>query len=149
MEEKYVRKNDNRTAILPPIREGVPPPICEEEPDDAMILRAMPHIIRGVPYLYEESRDDIQITKERIVDKIDPPRFFPLIGPAQLHHCHWKCTIHYTETVAVNYPIPLRVSRPRVQVMMIDKDHLHLAPPKDEAKVSDGIGYNFMGIDDF
>ena len=28
------------------------------------------------------SRDDMTIVKTRIVDKIDPPRFFPLIGMA-------------------------------------------------------------------
>ncbi len=128
MEEKYVHKNDNRTAILPPIREGFPPPICEDEPDDSMILRAMPHIARGVPYFYEEFRDDISIAKEKLVDRIDPPRFFPLIGPAQLHHCHWKCIIYYTETIVSAYPFPVRAKRPRVQVMYIDKDHLHLYP---------------------
>src|SRR5262245_15790496 len=90
MEEKYCYKNDYRTAILPPIREGFPPPLCEDPPDEAMILRAMPHVTRGVPYIYEEFRDNIQIVTELLVDSIDPPRFFPLIGPARLHHCHYK-----------------------------------------------------------
>ena len=49
-------------------------------------------------YVYEEFRDKIEVTSERMVDKIDPVRFFPVVGPAQLHHCHWKCTIYYTET---------------------------------------------------
>ncbi len=61
------------------------------------------------------------------MDKVDAPRFYPLVGPAQLHHCHWKCTVNYVETIAVHYPIPLRISRPRVQVVYIDKDHLHLS----------------------
>ncbi len=113
MEEKYCWKNDFRTPIMPPIREGFPPPLCEDPPDEARILRAMPHVHRGVPYFYEEFRDNIQIVTERIVDKIDPPRFFPLIGPAQLHHCHWKCTIYYTETIESGYPFPFRCVRPR------------------------------------
>src|SRR2546425_12443635 len=78
MEEKYCHKNDFRTPIMPPIREGFPLPTCEDEPDDSRILRAMPHVTRGVPYFYEEHRDDIRIVKELLVDKIDPPRFFPL-----------------------------------------------------------------------
>src|SRR5579884_1719841 len=65
MEEKYCFKNDYRTAIMPPIREGFPPPLCEDPPDDAMVLRAMPHVTRGVPYFYEEFRDDVQIVSER------------------------------------------------------------------------------------
>jgi len=126
MEEKYCYKNDFRTPVMPPIREGFPPPLCEDPPDDAAVLRAMPHVTRGVPYFYEEFRDDVQIVNERMVDRIDPPRFYPLIGPAQLHHCHWKSTIYYTETLESGYPFPFRCRRARVQVEYIDKDHLHL-----------------------
>ncbi|HXG12287.1 MAG TPA: hypothetical protein VNK04_21205 [Gemmataceae bacterium] len=128
MEEKYCHKNDYRTVIMPPILPGAPPPLCEDPPDWAMILRAMPHVTRGVPYIYEEFRDDIQIVTELIKDTIDPPRFYPLVGPAQLHHCHWKCTIYYTETIESGYPFPFRCKRPRVEVVYIDKDHLHLYP---------------------
>ncbi|HEY7426153.1 MAG TPA: hypothetical protein VH682_18120 [Gemmataceae bacterium] len=128
LEEKYCWKNDFRTPIMPPIREGFPPPLCEDPPDEARILRAMPPVKRGIPYICEEFRDNIQIVTERIVDKIDPPRFFPLIGPAQLHHCHWKCTIYYVETIESGYPFPFRCVTPRVQVVYIDLDHLHLYP---------------------
>ena len=86
----------------------------------------MPRLARGVPYFYEEFRDDIQIVTERMVDKIDPPRFFPLIGPAQLHHCHWKCTIYYNEIIESGYPFAMKVKNPRIQVIYIDKDHLHM-----------------------
>ena len=68
------------------------------------------------------------------VDKIDPVRFFPLIGPAQLHHCHWKCTIYYNETVQSDYPFPVQVKKPRVQVIYIDTDHLHLYPGDNPAR---------------
>jgi hypothetical protein len=128
MEEKYCNKNDYRTSILPPIPPGSPMPLCEDPPDEAMILRAMPHVRRGVPYFYEEFRDDIEVVTERLVDKVDPPRFFPLVGPAQLHHCHYKCTVYYTETCESGYPFPFRCTRPRVEVVYIDKDHLHLCP---------------------
>jgi hypothetical protein len=126
MEDKFSYRNDKRTSILPPIRDGFPPPICEDPPSEQEILRAMPRVTRGVPYVYEEFRDDIQIVTERLVDKIDPPRFFPLVGPAQLHHCHWKCIIYYKETDQSSYPFPVKVVKNRVQVVYIDKDHLHL-----------------------
>src|SRR5262249_5375912 len=67
MQEKYCHKNDWRTPILPPIKEGAPPPICEDPPDEARILRAMPKVTRGVPYFYEEHRDNIQTVAELIV----------------------------------------------------------------------------------
>jgi hypothetical protein len=126
MQEKYCVQNDFRTPVLPPIPEGSPPPLCEDAPDEAMVLRAMEHVARGMPYIYEEFRDDIQVINERLVDRIDPPRFYPLVGPAQLHHCHWKCAVYYTETIEAGYPFPFRCRRPRIEVIYIDKDHLHL-----------------------
>jgi hypothetical protein len=126
MEEKYQHTNDTRTPVLAPIRDGYPAPLCEDPPSDREILRAMPRVARGVPYLYEEFRDDVQIVKNRLVDTIDPPRFFPLVGMAQLHHCHWECVIYYKETVQSSYPFPTYVVKPRTQVIYIDKDHLHL-----------------------
>jgi hypothetical protein len=139
MEEKYGHDKDFKTPVLPPIREGFPPPTCEDQPDDARVLRALEHITRGVPYVYEEFRDNIDIVKERVKDTIDPPRFFPLIGPAQLHHCHWRCTISYDETIESGYPFPFRVQKPRVKVVYIDLDHLHLYPgctPESQAAVN-------------
>jgi hypothetical protein len=126
MDQKYNHRNDGRVPIMPPIRDGYPPPICEDPPSDQEVLRAMPRVARGVPYIYEEFRDDIVIVKNRLVDKIDPPRFFPLVGPAQLHHCHWECVIYYTETIQSDYPFPRYTRNNRVQVIYIDKDHLHL-----------------------
>ncbi len=122
--ERLMNKNDFRTPILPPIPAGYRP-LCEDPPDRAEILRCMPRVARGVPFFYEEHRDDIEMTVEKIVDVIDPPRFFPLIGPAQLHHCHWKCTVYYTETISSSYPFPFQTKRRRVEVVYIDKDHLH------------------------
>lgn len=126
MQQKYEHKNDGRVPIMPPLRDGFPAPICEDPPSDQEVLRAMPRVPRGVPYVYETFRDDIVIVKNRLVDKIDPPRFFPLVGPAQLHHCHWECIIYYTETVQSDYPFPTKVKKQRTQVIYIDKDHLHL-----------------------
>jgi hypothetical protein len=128
IEEKKLNKNDFRTAILPPLRPGFPPPACEDPPDDASVLRALKPIARGVPYVYEEFREEVSIVTEKIVDRIDPPRYFPLVGWAQLHHCHYRCTVFYTETRQSDYPWPYYVRRPKVEVVSIDKDHLHLAP---------------------
>ncbi len=113
---------DNRTPIFGEYREN--DPHCPKGPDETRVLRALPPVKR-LPGIYEESRDNIQIVTERIVDKVDPPRLFPLVGTAQLHRCHWKCTVYYTETITGSYPTPFRCSHPRVQVVYIDADHLH------------------------
>ena len=133
IEERWLNKNDHRTPILPPIPPGHRS-YCEDPPDAQEILRAMPRVTRGVPYIYEEFRDDIEFSVEKLVDRVDPPRFFPLIGPAQLHHCHWKCTVYFTETVESAYPFPFRVKRRRAEVIYIDKDHLHLCVSGQDAQ---------------
>lgn len=125
IQERLLYKRDMTTPIMPPIPPGLTPQ-CEDPPDKAMILRVMPRVARGVPFIYEEFRDDIETTTEKLVDHMDPPRFYPLIGPAQLHHCHWKCTVYYTETIQSGWPLPFQLKRRRIEVVYIDLDHLHL-----------------------
>jgi hypothetical protein len=118
--------NDFRTPILPPLRGGKLHD-CKMAPNDARVLRAT--------FISSDRKqsagstitlDDVCIVKTCILDKIDPPRFFPLVGPAQLHHLHWKCTVHYTVEVKVGYPVPLHFRQLRVEVVYMDLDHLHL-----------------------
>src|SRR5205085_1081173 len=137
MDEKYNNQNDHRTPILPPVRDGFPPPLCEDPPSDREVLRTMPRVVRGVPYVVEEFRDDVQIIKNRMVDKIDPPRFFPLIGMAQLHHCHWECVIYYTETVQSSYPFPTYVRKRRGEGFRLHHD---LVPRPRRVGVAEGGG---------
>jgi hypothetical protein len=135
MEEKVCPSSDYKTPILPPIPPGYRP-FCEDPPDEAAILRALPRVARGVPYIYEEFRDDFDFAVERLVDTIDPPRFYPLIGPAQLHHCHYKCTVYYTETLESAYPFPFRCQHRRTRVVYMDRDHLHLVACTPETQSS-------------
>jgi hypothetical protein len=124
-EERLCIKSDHNTVIMPPIPPGYRP-LCEDPPDRATILRAMPRVARGIPYIYEEFREDYDFAVERLADHIDPPRFYPLVGPAQLHHCHYKCTVYFTETIESGYPFPFQCKRRRAETVYIDRDHLHL-----------------------
>ncbi|HYV38304.1 MAG TPA: hypothetical protein VE988_21655 [Gemmataceae bacterium] len=135
IEARMLNPADSNTVILQPIPAGYRP-LCEDPPDKATILRAMPAVVRGIPYIYEEFRDDVDVSVERLVDEIDPPRFFPLIGPAQLHHCHYKCMVYYTETIQSDVPIPFQTKKRRVEVVYIDRDHLHMYACTPEQKAS-------------
>ena len=126
MDQKYNHRNDGRMPIMPPIRDGYPPPICEDPPSERKCCGPCPASRAACRTSTKSSATTSYIVKNRLVDKIDPPRFFPLVGPAQLHHCHWECVIYYTETIQSDYPFPQYTKKPRVQVMYIDKDHLHL-----------------------
>jgi hypothetical protein len=76
----------------------------------------------------EVQRNKVRFVCERIQDSIDPPRQKPLVGPVQLHHVHWKCTVYFTETTRTNGPNPkTTVDEDCQQVIYIDTDHLHRA----------------------
>jgi hypothetical protein len=135
IQERIMYKNDHYTPILPPIPPGHRP-LCEDPPDRAEILRTMNRVVRGVPYVYEEFREDFEFTAEKLVDRVDPPRFLPLVGPVQLHHCHWKCTVYFNETLESGYPFPFQIKRRRAEVVYIDKDHLHQCVTGPDARQS-------------
>ncbi len=81
----------------------------------------------GVPLLWEKQRNDVRIIKEKIADYVDPPRFYPLIGPAQLHHAHYKCTIYFEEKTIIGYPVPHTLhDRESIEMVYIDHNHFHM-----------------------
>ena len=94
--------------ILGPITPGMPETALDEPSDDE-VMRALEKarpIQGGLPLLDETLRNHVRIVKEPISDYIDPPRVYPLVGPAQLHHVHFKCIIYFTEIHHVGWPIP-------------------------------------------
>jgi len=115
--------------VLPPILPGGPDKAMDEPTDDE-IMRAFEKakpIAGGLPLLHEIQRNNVEIVKEKIADYIDPPRVYPLIGPAQLHHAHYKCTIFYSETKRIGWPIPHTLrDEDAVEVMYIDHNHFHM-----------------------
>jgi hypothetical protein len=135
LEAKYSSRLKERTPIMPPIIPGQPLPTCEDPPTAEEILRALPRVTRGIPYIYEEFRDDYTFVIEKLVDKIDPPVYIPLVGPAQVHHCHYKCTVFYRERIQSSYPFPYYNEERRVKTVYIDKDHLHLYVGNDPAAI--------------
>ena len=61
------------------------------------------------------------------MEDLDPPRVVPLIGPVQLHHAHYKCTIFFTEVTRVGWPIPYTTTdEDASEVIYIDHNHFHM-----------------------
>ena len=83
--------------------------------------------VNGLPFFHEVQQNDVRIVKEKIADYIDDPRVIPLIGPAQLHHAHYKCTIYYSGTIRVGWPIPHTLrDEEAVEVIYVDHNHFHM-----------------------
>jgi hypothetical protein len=95
-----------------------------DAPSDAEVLRALSHRPPNVSMALNVSRDDIAMVKEQLARQVDPPRIFSLVGEAEIHHYHWKCTVYYRETVESSDPKRMISKRPRVETVYIDKDYL-------------------------
>src|SRR5690606_732845 len=94
-EDEFWRKERyERVPILGPVT-SVGEPVALDPPSDDEVMWALEKAqpVQGnVPFLYERSRNNVRIVKEKIADCLDPPRHYPLVGPAQQHHAHYKCT---------------------------------------------------------
>jgi len=118
-----------RVPILGPLTAGAPTTALDPPSQDEVMqaLEKARPIRGGLPFLHEVQRNNVRIVVEPIADYVDPPRVYPLIGPAQLHHAHYKCTVYFTEVVRVGWPIPYTIRNEDAQeVVYIDRDHLHM-----------------------
>jgi len=130
LEDKFhVQERYNRVPILGPLTAGGPA-VALDPPSEDEIIRALEEARPtqgGVPLLHEIQRNNIDMVIEPIADYVDPPRVYPMIGPAQQHHAHYKCTIFFTEIKRIGWPIPhTLVDEDSREVIYIDHNHLHM-----------------------
>jgi hypothetical protein len=124
LEHDMAREKRDRVPILDPIPTEFAPPTCLDPPSQAEIWDKVPKFKNGCPPFYETQRNNVRFLVEKIGDKVDPCKIYPLAGPCQLVHCHYKCTVYYDELYWSDYPIPFHHLDKRIEVIYIDKDHL-------------------------
>ena len=116
-----------KVAILPPIMDENH--IALDPPSDDQVHRELNKarpINGSVPGLETTMRNIKGITKELIADYVDPPRQMPLVGPVQLHHAHYRCTVYFEEITQVGWPFPHQIkTEDGKETLYIDMDHLH------------------------
>ena len=133
-DKAWVHERYSRMPILGPITPGAPHTALDPPSDDEVerVLEASRPVQGGWPMLYETQRMNMHIVCEPISDYVDPPRVYPLCGPAQLHHVHYKCIVNFTEVVRVGWPIPYTTTNEDCQeVVYIDHDHFHMVGNMD------------------
>ena len=119
-EERY-----GRVPILDPVEGEHAPLFCIDPPSADEVMRALPdNVSGGIPFIAETSRNNVRIVVEPIVDHLEECRFYPMVGPARLHKCHYKCTVFYEETKRSDWPIPFSTTDQRQEVVYVDHDHL-------------------------
>ena len=89
----------------------------DDPPTDAQVLRAMTkEVADRRPVI-----DQVTIVKEKLIDRLDATRMFPLVGEARVRHRHWQCTVYFMESEERPEG---RVLTPRVQVVYLDQNTL-------------------------
>ncbi len=133
----HIHERYARVPILGPLTSGGPAIALDPPTDDEVwwaLERARP-VQGGWPFLHEVQRNNVRIVKEKIADYVDPPRVIPMIGPAQLHHVHYKCTVYFTERTIVGWPIPHTLEdEDAMEVIYIDHNHFHMVGNVDLAE---------------
>ncbi len=129
-EDKFhVHERYARVPVMGPLTAGGPVEALDPPSDDEVwwALERASSVQGGVPFLFETQRNNVTMVKEKIADYVDPPRVVPLIGPAQLHHAHYKCTVYFTERKIVGWPVPhTLVDEDAVEVLYLDHNHFHM-----------------------
>ena len=128
-DEFWMHQRYDRVPIMGPLTaEG--PAVALDPPSDDEVMRAFNKAKSnegGIPFLYGIHRNNVRIVKDKIADYVDPPRVYPLVGPAQQHHAQYKCTVYYEEVTRVGWPIPHTLTNEdATQVVYIDHNHLHM-----------------------
>ncbi|GIX05545.1 MAG: hypothetical protein KatS3mg114_1414 [Planctomycetaceae bacterium] len=119
-EERYAK-----VPVLDPVEGQHAPIFCQDPPSHDEVMRALPdETSGGWAFLAETTRNNVRIVVEPIVDRLDECRFYPMVGPARLHHCHYKCTVYYDKVIRSDWPIPFRHKDETMQVVYIDHDYL-------------------------
>lgn len=119
-EERY-----GKVPVLDPVEGENAPLQCMDTPSADEIIRALSDdTAGGFPFLAETTRNNVRMVVEPIVDKIDDCRFYPMVGPARLHHCHYKCTVYFDKVIRSDWPIPFTHKDSSQEVVYIDHDHL-------------------------
>lgn len=126
IEDRYIREERyEKVPVLDAVEGQNAPLFCMDPPSQDEVMRALPDETGGgFPFVAETSRNNVRMVIEPIVDRMDECRFFPLVGPARLHHCHYKCTVYYDKIKRSDWPVPFRFADESQEVVYIDHDHL-------------------------
>lgn len=119
-EERY-----DYVPILDPVEGEHAPIFCLDPPSPDEVMRTLPdNTSGGFTFVAETSRNNVRMIVEPIVDRLDECRFFPMVGPARQHHCHYKCTVYFEEVKRSYWPVPFTHVDQREDVVYIDHNHL-------------------------
>ena len=85
--------------------------------------------------IYETNKSSVRVVVEPVYQKQLPVRYYPTIGPASLHLLRHRCTVYFTVTSGVEWPLKKDGTPELETTFYMDSDHLH---PMD-GEIKDGL----------
>ena len=72
----------------------------EDPPSETEVWAKMVPLSKDhAPPFFKVERKNVRTVVEKIGDRIDPVRVYPLVGPCQLVHRHYKCTVYFDQVL--------------------------------------------------
>lgn len=104
------------------------PDVCREmdslSAEDVIHLLDQQRQLNGaLAKFFEEHPEGTRIVKAKRRDCIDPPRVVAVLGPAELHHARFACTVDISPTAGLTLG---EGPRSKTATMEIEVRHLHL-----------------------
>ena len=104
------------------------PDVCREmdslSAEDVIHLLDQQRQLNGaLAKFFEEHPEGIRMVKAKRRDCIDPPRVVAVIGPAELHHARFACTVNISPTAGLTLG---EGPRSKTTTIEIEVRHLHL-----------------------
>lgn len=110
--------------LIPRLREDDCPK-CDDPPSDAEVMQRF-NARQQNEASFEVAHDDIVIVKNLVSDKVDAPRFYPLVGLARTHCCQWECGVYYRD---------LKAGKPKVEVISFETNTMRMMVPVGDSKI--------------
>ena len=116
--------------IMGPLTSGGKAQVLDPPTDDE-VLSIIQVGSPNSPLLLPKNRRQLRFEKTLVADYVDPPKEYALIGRAQLHHAHYKCTVTLPSETNRAF---LNRAEAHESTFFIDHTHLHAG---DDIEVTD------------
>jgi hypothetical protein len=114
-------------TIQGPLTSGSPPQKIDPPSDDMVLLALRKALAKRRGFVTREfpkGSTNIRIVRQQTAEHVEPARVYPIVGPAQQYHTHYRYTIYYDLKRGDRH---LKMEEHRY-VLDVDYYHLHVLP---------------------
>ena len=137
----WIHDGHRVAPIFGPLTAAEPSEVTDEPSDEEVMMafEQLRPLRDGIPQNSQRERKNLRIVKKKLCDYVDPPRMYPLIGAAQLHHVHYKCAVEFTEITSAGTQSGATTHVDEIcAAVYVDHNHFHMMDKKSLERVKSG-----------